>query len=330
MLLAAAQDEDLMKEYKTRRAAVKDDDINEILKLAEWCNDEGLRDLAEAEWERTLKIDPDHAVAREKLGYVKKDGKWIEDERRETRKRIRLALSGLKLPKERPKPKNEWEKKALDFLMYRENWYTALDTIDKRTGLFCGAFEVLLSFAKIGKGKAMKGFGQNGVGAIQVDLEEFAMVFKSYAEYEEARKNPSPTVVLAPVISPMNLFIREMVHCFMWEKLPPQVVEGIAAYCCDDVSILYQYNQLGVKITPIQECPTDKDQHFGRGYAFFEYVAQKGGPLVLKFVVSRLQNERRDWREIVESSLKKEWADISKDEKEWSEKFLKDYTSNKK
>lgn len=330
VLFLAPQDEELVKQYREQRQTLKDDDAEGILRLGDWCFDQGLIDLAESEWERVLRLNPDNAAAREKLGYKRDKDKWVEDIRREERKRYRTALRGLKFPKDKPKPKNEWDKKAIDFIFYRENWYLALDQLDHRLGLFSGSFEVSCQITKLPKGKIMKGWGSNGVGVVQIDLEEFSNLIRAYDEFESSRKDPNSTVLKAPVIKPTSLLIREICKVFMLEQIPPVMVDGMASYASKDPSILYYYTQLNPKFTAIHECPADKDQHVARGHAFFEYLEAKAGVTLVKFIASRFQNDRRDWKEIIETSLRKEWPEIAKDESEWSSKFIKDNAEVKK
>jgi hypothetical protein len=322
-ILTAPQDDDALREYYSRRGQVKDDDLEGMLKLADWCVEQGLRDLAEREWERILRSNPDHALAREKLGYVRDGDKWVEGESRELRQRYSLALRGLRFPKDRPKTKADAERQVLEFILYRENWFAALATLDSRTGLFSGAFEITLSFTKIGKGRAIRGFGENGVGAVQVDLEEFAKIVTAYADYESARKAGQADTVAVPPISPMNLLIRELCNCFQYVKLPPIVADGLASYASKDLSLVHQFASLNPALTRIDEAKLDKDQHIPRGHLFFEYLESAHGAPMVRWIVSRLQNEQREWREIVEMSLERKWADVARDELAWSEKFLK-------
>ncbi len=49
-------------------------------KLAKFCAKRGMKNLAQAEIERTIELDPDHAGARKALGQVQRDGEWISQE----------------------------------------------------------------------------------------------------------------------------------------------------------------------------------------------------------------------------------------------------------
>jgi hypothetical protein len=66
--------------YRDRARDLADDDLEGHLALARWCRKEGLD--REFRWEmgRVLEIDPDHAEAREALGYVRHEERWITEE----------------------------------------------------------------------------------------------------------------------------------------------------------------------------------------------------------------------------------------------------------
>jgi hypothetical protein len=65
--------------------------------LAEWCRDRGLVDQERAHLSRILDFDPDHALARARLGFRQVDGQWIGEgslrqaEERDTAVRAALA-----------------------------------------------------------------------------------------------------------------------------------------------------------------------------------------------------------------------------------------------
>ncbi|MHC4473522.1 MAG: hypothetical protein ACYS99_21475, partial [Planctomycetota bacterium] len=56
--------------YEKRRKAIKPDDSNGLFELGAWCEENALRKEARACYRAAMKADPDHAGAREKLGYV--------------------------------------------------------------------------------------------------------------------------------------------------------------------------------------------------------------------------------------------------------------------
>ena len=49
-------------------------------KMADWCQDKGLISERKTHLERILQLDPDHAVARSALGYLKSQGEWVTRE----------------------------------------------------------------------------------------------------------------------------------------------------------------------------------------------------------------------------------------------------------
>lgn len=53
------------------------DTVEAHLKLAEWCRDRKMRDLAQQHFERILELDPSNEQARAALGFRKKDGQWV-------------------------------------------------------------------------------------------------------------------------------------------------------------------------------------------------------------------------------------------------------------
>jgi hypothetical protein len=96
---AAAQDRALVKEYEAARAKLKEKDASGHYKLGAWALSKGLTDLAEREFEHVLGIDPKHAQAREKLGYKREKGDWIESPERLRRQGYRKRVEeGMKLP----------------------------------------------------------------------------------------------------------------------------------------------------------------------------------------------------------------------------------------
>jgi len=63
--------------YREMAAKVAADDADGHFALGLWCTDQKLYREGREEFDKTVAIDPNHKGAREKLGYVLKDGKWM-------------------------------------------------------------------------------------------------------------------------------------------------------------------------------------------------------------------------------------------------------------
>ncbi|MEM7166244.1 MAG: hypothetical protein AAF581_12310 [Planctomycetota bacterium] len=68
--------QDKYQEYLTRKKKVASDDIPGHLALADWCLTKELFEESLLHLRKVLSVDPHHAQAREKLGYVKIKGDW--------------------------------------------------------------------------------------------------------------------------------------------------------------------------------------------------------------------------------------------------------------
>jgi hypothetical protein len=66
-----------MEVYRQMAAKVGDKDADGHFALGLWCTDQKLFGEAHKQYEAAIAIDPNHKSAREKLGYVLKDGKWL-------------------------------------------------------------------------------------------------------------------------------------------------------------------------------------------------------------------------------------------------------------
>jgi hypothetical protein len=65
-------------EYDARKAQAGDT-ADAQQRQALWCDSHGLWDEAKHHWEAVLRLDPRHEVARRRLGYRLRDGRWIAD-----------------------------------------------------------------------------------------------------------------------------------------------------------------------------------------------------------------------------------------------------------
>ncbi|NQT87079.1 hypothetical protein HQ560_09960, partial [bacterium] len=63
--------------YRKMTAEVGADDADGHFSIGRWCTDHHLSREARFHYEKVLAIDPNHAGARQRLGFVLKDGKWM-------------------------------------------------------------------------------------------------------------------------------------------------------------------------------------------------------------------------------------------------------------
>jgi len=66
--------------YEAAAATVKDGDVQRHLALAEFCRQKGLQKEMLAEYHKVIAADPDNERARERLGYVRQEGRWVTKE----------------------------------------------------------------------------------------------------------------------------------------------------------------------------------------------------------------------------------------------------------
>lgn len=71
----------LREEFERRFAAAAPADVKSLAALAEWAEKNQLKAEAKRAYRKILESDPDHAVAREKLGFVKVNGDWVTKEK---------------------------------------------------------------------------------------------------------------------------------------------------------------------------------------------------------------------------------------------------------
>jgi hypothetical protein len=64
--------------YKSRSIAVPDD-VLEQKRMAYWCDEQGLWDVAKTHWEAVLRLVPNNDEARKRLGFRWRGGQWVLD-----------------------------------------------------------------------------------------------------------------------------------------------------------------------------------------------------------------------------------------------------------
>ena len=69
-----------LDEYDARAGKLGPQDVNGWRSLAQWASTKGLSAQSRAAYKRVLAIAPDDPEAREALGFVKIDGRWLTEE----------------------------------------------------------------------------------------------------------------------------------------------------------------------------------------------------------------------------------------------------------
>lgn len=122
------------EEVRAREAALARDDVEGLLRLADFCRERDLRAKEHALLQRILRLSPDHEAARRRLGYVRGKEGWVTGPARpssserhaarreelETKKlelelekqRAELRLSEARLERERAALAQEREERA--------------------------------------------------------------------------------------------------------------------------------------------------------------------------------------------------------------------------
>lgn len=93
-------------EFKSKWNKLPPDDADAAFELGLWCEDRGHAPEANRCFKRVIGIDPDHMVAREKLGHLYYDGKWYESPEGYYTARGYVQYNGEWIPK---KDKSKYE-----------------------------------------------------------------------------------------------------------------------------------------------------------------------------------------------------------------------------
>ncbi len=325
---AEAQDRALVKEYDARRTKVKEKDAAGRTQLALWAASKGLADLAEQEFEAVIAVDTNHARARERLGFRKEKGAWVETPDRRKRQRIRkLVTEGLQLPgreeMDRLAAKGEYHLKVVEFMGWRESWLAALAFMDDNTGLLGESLKVEVAFGSVGEGEVARATGSNGAGRITVDVDRWAATLKQGADFER-REKEGTFKIRVPLLRMNSVIIHELVHCFQSGTGTPWVTEGMACYATRDPFYYYYFNYFQGKVAEIDKAGTDQNLHYGRGMAFFDFFEKKYGREKVRELI-RLMAQGTLPEEAAAKSSSRPWAEIVREESRWSEQHLRQF-----
>jgi hypothetical protein len=115
------------------------DSAEDQFKLAVWCEQHKLWRQRREHLQKVIELDPDHAQAREKLGYVKQDGKWLTgQELKEAKGLVRFGgryvtpqeKEILEQKKHEDEAVREWHQK----IRMWKNWLAGNDPAKSRQG----------------------------------------------------------------------------------------------------------------------------------------------------------------------------------------------------
>ena len=107
------------EEYKDRLEKTDSTDVEALISLAKWCKEQKLESQSKKHLKDIIKLDPNQEEAREMLGYVKFEGKWV----------LKKELEALQAEKERE------EKLAAGLVEYNGEWLPKEDVEKLKQGL---------------------------------------------------------------------------------------------------------------------------------------------------------------------------------------------------
>lgn len=314
------QDPSLVKDYEKRLARTPDE-AHAHYKLGLWCLQNDLPDRAVERFERVIEIDPEHGDARERAGFVKEDGVWKETPRRAARRRcVEAVRKGLRLPP--PEALKKWRSRgayydrALNILCYPEVWVQALLSIHECTGLFDGAFEVELAFKK-----SDLGFGVDP-GQVHFDLDRLVDYLKK-VDYVAAEKAETEAQVLLPPIDIRTLVTHALTRLYQGIPEPSWFSFGMACYASRSPYWLCTLKLVRAEIGDISRVTTEKNRHFGRGHAFFEWLEATSGREKVREFIKRCVRDKEKIEEAASKATGLAWDEIVKKEAAWSRDYIK-------
>lgn len=131
------------------------DTVEDQMKLADWCRERQLVEQRKRHLQRVIELDPEHAKARQALGYAKIDGEWrTREEEFQNRGMIKDETGRYRVPQQIEERKREKAAKEAKTEWYKniQRWRKWLDT-DR-------AQEALAQFQKIDAPEAVEPLGK--------------------------------------------------------------------------------------------------------------------------------------------------------------------------
>ncbi len=112
--------DDIKAQYEAKKEAVDESDAAALFELANWANDNGLRTDYKRMLRKVIKVDKNHKEAREALGYVFYEDRWVTQREKERLER----------------KKEEEEMLAKGLRKWQGEWYPAAEVEMFEKGLF--------------------------------------------------------------------------------------------------------------------------------------------------------------------------------------------------
>jgi hypothetical protein len=116
------------QEYQEQLKKTNPKDADAVMALIVWCNDNGMESASRKHLREIIRLDPNHKEAREMLGYVMHEGKWVTPKEMEAIKKKeeieKMKADGLVEYKGEWLPAEDVEKLKEGLIKYNDEWVT--------------------------------------------------------------------------------------------------------------------------------------------------------------------------------------------------------------
>lgn len=189
----------------------------------------------------------------------------------------------------------------------RKNWAAAMTKIDERLGIFNAEIKVTVHCSSEKAKQAAVG----GAGQIAIYLPTLAEIIRTSNVMNDRFIEFTVTHELTHVY--LGNFFKNFQGAPFW------FVEGLCDYAAENLpNVLTQ----PTPAASIEKEIAVSSQAYGRGRAFFEYIAATFGEEKVRDLV-RSVGEGADYKKAVETVTKLAWDKIVKDEQKWSSDWIK-------